>query len=270
MPRNARASLLAGACLGVAFLPGRSARAVDAPGDDDHAQPCRPTITCTAEIMSPGQLELELGGQQAHASGANAWSVPFLLKQGLSSWLEAQVGSNGFTLLRDGVSLQYLDNVNVGPKLRFVEQGEVVPTLSASAQVSVPTFAADGYAHVTDLLFVAYASKDIGPIHVDLNGGFNVLNLSGAVTQGTVSGVLSKSLPLNLGVELEAYYLSEALPVLPHDGGGRAALTFSPKPWLVLDAGGDIGFFWSVRQYTLFAGLTVIPVVFWRPESGGK
>lgn len=242
------------------------ASAAEPPGSDDQAQPCRPTITCTAEIVAPGAFEVEAGAQQLHAAGSSQWSFPVLLKQGFAPWLELQVGSNGYTILRDGRRSAFLDNAFVGPKFHLRGQGTVLPSLSLSAQVSVPTFDADGYDRNWDLFFVGLLSKDIGPIHVDANAGANLWRLDSLRSQGFVSGVLSKSLPADFTFEAETYYLSEAAPVAPRDGGLRGALTWKGRSWLVLDVGGDAGFFPSVREYTLFAGLTVIPIVFFKRD----
>jgi hypothetical protein len=131
--------------------------------------------------------------------------------------------------------------------------------------LSVPTFAADGYVHNDNAVFVSYASKDLGPVHADWNVGLGALQLNGSPrVQEYTSLALSAALPANLGVDLEGYIFSKADPVAPHDGGLRAALTVAARPWLVFDAGGDVGFFPSVRGYSLFAGVTIIPVVFWR------
>jgi hypothetical protein len=62
---------------------------------------------------------------------------------------------------------------------------------------------------------------------------------------------------------------SDAAPVTSRDAGLRGALTYSPRPWLVIDAGADLGLYFSTRRYTVFAGLTVIPVVFWRAATSG-
>jgi hypothetical protein len=264
MRGKVRGPWMAGSVLALSGVSATSAWAIDVPDSHDNAQPCRPTITCTADITSPGTLEVEAGGQWEHTSGRNEGSFPFLLKQTFLSWLQLQVGSNGYTLLRDGIQAQYLDNVVIGPKLHLVDQGKLAPSLAVSAEVSVPTFDATGYNRYIDLFLVTYASKDLGPIHVDLNGGAYLWRLEALEAQAFVSGVLSMSLPLNLGPELEGYYFSDAAPVASHDGGVRAAMTWKARPWLVLDLGGDVGFFPSVREFTLFAGLTVIPVVFYR------
>ena len=39
------------------------------------------------------------------------------------------------------------------------------------------------------------------------------------------------------------------------------------RPWLIVDAGADAGLFPDTRQYTVFAGLTIIPVALWRPTE---
>jgi hypothetical protein len=251
---------------GLATLLAARPSAADAPDSHDRAQPCRPTITCTADIVAPGAFEFEVGGQQAHVAGQSVWSFPFLLKQSLTNWLQLQVGSNGFTTLNE-TDIRFLDNVFVGPKFHLANQDTLQPSVSVSGQVSIPTFAATGYDRHWDLFFVGYVSKDVGPIHVDVNGGVDMWHLDSVRAQAWVSGVLSKSLPANFTLEAEIYYFADQAPVVPHDGGLRGALTWAPLPWLVVDAGGDGGFYPSVRGYTVFAGLTMIPVVSWRVPS---
>ncbi len=237
------------------------------PVDQDQAQPCRPTITCTAEFAPPGSLEVEAGAAFAHGAHLEEWTVPFLLKQTFASWFQLQVGSNGYTLVRSDSQARYLDNIYIGPKFHLVDQKEVIPSIAWSAQVSLPTFPAAGYVRETDLIFVGYASKDLKPIHVDWNVGLDLWRLGDSTrAQGYTSLVLSTALPAHFGVEGEGYIFSGAGSAANHDGGLRGVVTFSPRPWLVFDAGADAGFFRSVRGYTLFAGMTIIPVVFWRED----
>jgi hypothetical protein len=63
-------------------------------------------------------------------------------------------------------------------------------------------------------LFIAYVTKDFGPLHADLNLGENI------------------------------------------------------RPWLVFDCGGDVGLFPSTRAYSLFIGMTIVPVLLWRDPNG--
>lgn len=52
----------------------------DWPDARDQAHPCRPTVSCTADIVAPGRLEVEVGA--LYASGAaHALAFPLLLKQ---------------------------------------------------------------------------------------------------------------------------------------------------------------------------------------------
>ena len=66
------------------------------------------------------------------------------------------------------------------------------------------------------------------------------------------------------GLMAEAYAFSDAAPVAAKDGGVLFAVTHAPRAWLMFDFGGDIGFFPATRAYSVFVGMTIIPVVLWR------
>jgi hypothetical protein len=240
----------------------------DLPDSRDHAQPCRPTISCTAEIVAPGDFELETGGAYAHASGLDQRNLPFLLKQGFFPWLEGQVGSNGYTNITGTTRAFFLDNIFVGPKVHFTGESKFVPSLALTSQISLPTASATGYVRRTNAFFVAHASKDFKPLHVDANFGESLWHLDGPLqAQEFVAVAVTASLPANFSAILEGYFFSDAPPAAPEDGGLRPAVTFAAKSWLVVDAGGDIGFFPATRGFTVFAGVTMIPIVFWRTAS---
>jgi hypothetical protein len=114
---------------------------VDLPDARDQAHPCRPTVSCTADIVAPGRVEAEAGVlYSSPASGAAVLSFPILLKATLTPLVQLQVGSNGFTFVDATPAVRYFDNVVFGPKLHVHDQGEIWPSLAVSAQVSVPTF----------------------------------------------------------------------------------------------------------------------------------
>ena len=247
--------------------PGSTMWSSDWPDFRDSAHPCRPTISCTADITAPGTLEIEAGEVYSGASGgAHAASFPLQLKQTLTPLVQLQAGTNGYTFLGPSPRARYLDNVVLGPKLHLLDQGDGWPSLALSAQLGLPTFAADGYTRSDDAFFTAYASKDLGALHVDFNVGLDVWQLgSAAQPQEFAALALSTALSSLFGVALEGYAFSDAAPVASRDGGVRAALGFTARPWLVVDTGGDVGFFPSTRAYSLFLGATVIPAVLWRP-----
>ncbi len=251
----------------VVLLLAGTAAALDGPGDTQ-AMPCRPTIACTAELAAPGAFELEAGAIYRHLAGnLGQLSFPFLLKATLASWVQLQLGSNGYAHEHGTGAASYFDNINLGAKLHLVDQATIVPAVSVSVTASVPLAAQTGYAEYDSLLMTGYVSKDIGPLHADFNAGLYRLGVnSDPVLQEWLSLALSTSLPAHLGVAVENYYFTPAAPVASHDGGTLLALSYNPVRWLVLDAGADIGYFSSTRSFSVFGGLTVVPFVFWKPS----
>lgn len=53
----------------------------------------------------------------------------------------------------------------------------------------------------------------------------------------------------------------------PRDGGFLFAFSHSPRTWLTFDVGGDLGFFPSTRAYSVFVGMSIIPVILWKPAG---
>jgi hypothetical protein len=255
-----------------AVFADRNATAADYPDARDAAKPCRPTISCTAEIAAPGTLELESGVLASKlGDGTRSLSIPFLLKETVARFLQLQVGSNGYTTTTSSPRARYLDNVAVGAKLHLVDQHGFLPALALSAAWGIPTFAATGYTRNEDAFFTGYASKDVGPIHVDLNAGANVYRLEAPRTQALGAIALSGGIPETpFGLAVEAYAFSDASPVQQRDGGVRGCVLLTPRPWLVFDVGGDAGLVASTRAYSAFFGATIIPVVFWRASGGGS
>jgi len=172
---------------------------------------------------------------------------------------------NGFTTIRGAAPAQYLDNVGAGVKVHLQDQCAIGPSLAVTALVSVPTFPSESHLRTYDGFLTGHASKDVGWLHVDWNVGLTVWRLGDApLAQGFTALALSTSLPPPFSIALEGYAFSDAAPVAPKDGGLRAVLSMSPRSWLVFDVGGDIGFFPSTRSYSVFVGMTIIPVVWWR------
>jgi hypothetical protein len=237
------------------------------PEDGDRVLPCRPTIACTADFVPPGTFEVEAGYlYKRAATGDTQRSSPLLLKLTLATWLQAQVGTNGYTVAQGEMPARFLDDVIVGLKFHLADQTATRPSLALSGAVSLPTFTGqEGYSRTYDAFFLAYGSKDVGPIHGDLNVGLDVWRLGSApLPQEFVALALSADLVAPFGVMAEGYAFSSAAPVATRDGGFLFAFTHTPKRWLMFDLGGDVGFFPATRAYSAFVGLTVIPAVLWR------
>jgi hypothetical protein len=192
-----------------------------------------------------------------------------LLKQTLTTLVQLQIGSNGYTVATGPSSasqLRYLDNVFFGPKLHLRDQREAWPSLAVSVEASVPTFRAQGAPRDDDAFFTAFASKDVGWLHIDWNVGVDVWRVEEEpAAQAFTAFALSASPLPPFGVAVEGYYFSDAAPLAPRDGGIRVALSVASRSWLVADVAGDVGFFPSTRAYSFFFGMTIIPAVLWRP-----
>ena len=247
----------------------RTAEAAEPPDARDASRPCRPTISCTAELTSPGTLEVKTGAQASRLGDkSRALSFPFLLKQTVAPFLQLQLGSNGYTTTTASPHGRYLDNLFVGPKFHVADQKKWVPAFAIGGQWSFPTFEGVGYSRNHDAFFTGFASKDLGPIHVDLNLGANIYRLEAPQAQAFAALALSASLPRTpFSAGLEGYVFSDASPVASRDAGARFFVGLSPRTWLVFDFGGDVGFFPSTRAYSMFVGMTIVPVLFFRPHE---
>jgi hypothetical protein len=285
--RRARLFLaLHGVALAALAATPKAAGAAEAPDDRDKALPCRPTIACTADLVPPGTLDVETGvifrklagsapsgATPAGAVGEAAlgetrqWSFPFLAKLTLAPWVQVQAGSNGLTAARGDAPALFFDDALVAAKFHLHDQTDFTPSVSVSAEASIPTAAGQrGYLRTYDASFTAYVTKDMGPVHADFNAALNLWRVDATpLTQGLLALALTANIPPPFGVMGEAYMQTDASLVSSRDGGFLFAFTHSPRPWLVFDMGGDVGFFPSTRSYSVFIGMSFVPVVFWRP-----
>lgn len=229
---------------------------------DDSALPCRPTIACTADIVHAGTAEVEAGYiYRRLAHGVNQSSTPFLIKLSLTDWIQVQLGSNGMTYAGGDT---FFDDIEVGLKARVLRQSDHVPAVSISALASVPTFAATGYQRTYDLLATLYVTKDVSWLHTDFNVGYSAWRLEGSpLSQAWTALAFSVPLDHHVGAMLEGYLFSDAAPLQPPDAGVLAAVSYQPRPWLVLDAGPDVALEHATRILSAFVGMTIIPVELW-------
>jgi hypothetical protein len=256
------------------------------PDDTYKALPCRPTIACTADLVPPGALEIELGyqarrlavplrggappgGEPAAFDHFYQHATPLLLKLTVFEWLQAQVGTSGPVLARGRAS--YIDDLVTGFKFHLWDQGRIAPSVAFSVTAGLPVWPrVHGFIPSYDVLTTLYITRDLGPVHADLNGGLNVWDVTSPRPQGYVALALSTDLPWHLTPMLEGYYFSSAVPVTLPDAGVLMAMAYAVKPWLVVDAGGDVGLVRSTRSFTLFVGMTVIAVDFWETAREAK
>jgi hypothetical protein len=235
--------------------------------------PCRPTISCSADIVPAGVLEIELGYAARRVRPDGFFHLqPLLVKLTVLRWLQAQLGTNGYVFTSGDVSrsLQYVDDVSLGLKTRFVEQTDVRPSLAVSAALSIPTpYRNDTFPFAYDASFWAYASKDYGPVHLDLNGGVNLwqFDISQRSVQPFVSLASTFELPHGMGTMAEAYWFDDGGPIALRDAGVLLAASYAPSRRVLFDAGIDWSLVPTTRTYTLFVGATFIAARLWGERS---
>ncbi len=253
---------------------GFARRAEAGPPDETYrVLPCRPTISCTADLVPPGALEIEAGYlARSITSGGYVHAQPFLAKLSLFERLQLQVGSNGKVLTTGKVASEarFLDDISIGLKPKLLDQTELWPSLAVSAALSIPSWDRHpDFPFAYDASFWGYASKDVGPFHFDLNGGLNVweFDLSPSY-QPFVTLALAAPLAGDFGAILEGYSFADGhARIAPADAGILTGLTYSPRPWLMFDAGMDLGALRQQRRWSLFTGLTIIPYDFWDTDA---
>lgn len=252
-----------------ALLMAPRARAASAPDDSFRSRPCRPTVACTADIVAPGHVEVELGYLMRRGEEV-AHSTPFLIKVSLFPWLQLQAGGAGGVFV--GETQRFEDMFLLG-KLVLTSQTAALPAVSFSGAVSMPTastVAVEGAPPNYNTLFQLYITKEKGIVHGDLNLGLNLyqVNQEAVPMQLWAALAVSVGLPQSFTVTGELYAMNAAPPVAPKDGGFLVALAWAPKSYLIFDVGGDVGFFPEVRTVSVFAGLTMVPFSLYNRAKG--
>lgn len=239
-----------------------SVLAASAHADDLRVAPCRPTISCTADLAPEGTLEIEVGYQlrRGDGSGTVTQTTPFLVKLPVAHWLELQVGDNGFTF---APNVRYFDDVIAGIKLHLADQTAQLPSVAFTAAVSIPTPAQEGYAPTTSAFFTAHASKDYAKLHVDANAGLYVWQIDQQPAyQAFVVAAATYAVTSKLGIALEPHYFAYAEPVAPRDFGVLGAAEYAARPWLVVDVAVERTFL-DPGSFTALAGISLAPVRLW-------
>ncbi|HET6330743.1 MAG TPA: hypothetical protein VFF76_08150 [Holophagaceae bacterium] len=224
--------------------------------------PNRPTFATPARTTQAGVLELEAGLQRSlFRDGSRSDFEPFLLKFGQEARLEWRLGWNGYLTQTapDGSRAQGFSDPSFGFQWHPLDQDKLgfdgaIGLFHKFATANAAQGLGSGKADDTLILL---ASKDAGPIHVDVNllHGWIGQPEDGRArqTSGTVS--LSWQLSGSWGMGTEVYTVG------PLSGTERdtALLTYASyqlSPRVVFDAGFDRGLSNSAPRWNLFCGVT--------------
>jgi len=224
--------------------------------------PNRPTFATPARTTEEGVLELEAGLQRTEAKdGSRADFEPLLLKLGQTSRFEWRLGWNGYLTATapDGSRVQGFSDPTFGFQWHPLDQDQLgfdgaVGFFHKFATANAAEGLGSGKADDTLILL---ASRDLGPIHVDMNYLHGWIGQPEGGRAGQNSGTVSASWPLagSWGMGAEVYSVGP-LPGVARDTAFLAYASYQASSRAVFDAGFDHGLSTGAPRWNLFVGVT--------------
>ena len=234
---------------------------LSASADDDYAiTPYRPSVSNSAQLPLPGQLELELGGLHGRSGDARRDSLPYLFKLAFNNQWGVLLGGEAAVSARDesGNRVRGVGDTGVVLKRAFLVDDKTAYGLEFG--LKLPTAKDSIGSGKTDYTLNGIVSKDLGAaVHVD--GNLNLTRI-GAIDAGTARMQAGWSAAFSLPFADRWSGIAELSGT--HRGGtdntGQvlAALTYSPSKQLTFDAGLTRSLN-SAQEWSLFAGV-VLPI----------
>ncbi|HXC16458.1 MAG TPA: hypothetical protein VNV60_03350 [Holophagaceae bacterium] len=224
--------------------------------------PNRPTFATPARTTQAGVLELEAGLQRSlFRDGSRSDFEPFLLKLGQDARFEWRLGWNGYLTQTapDGSRAQGFSDPTFGFQWHPMDQDKLgfdgaVGVFHKFATANAAQGLGSGRADDTLILL---ASKDAGPIHVDVNLLHGWIGQPEGGRAGQTSGTVSLSWQLSgswgMGTEI---YTVGPLPGLARDTALLTYASYQLSPRVVFDAGFDRGLSDGAPRWNLFCGVT--------------
>jgi hypothetical protein len=228
-------------------------------------QPDRPDVTNGAQLLDKGRVQLEIGGILTRDAPATDFASPFTIRVGVFDWLEARTGGDGLLLRAgNGGRESSFGNVQLGAKVRLIDEPGHAPRLSILPAVNIPTAAASrGFGSgAADYTATLLTGTDVGRrAHVDVNYGIGSIGAGGGAphfVQHVASISASVTATPRWSPYLEAFAFSREEPrgraSASLDGG---AIDFV-SPTLALDGGVQVGLSRGAPDVAVFAGLSVV------------
>ena len=208
-------------------------------------QPERPTVATHAGTVSPGWVEIELGGEHdLYQDGGKAVSFPANLKIGISQRAQLNVTAAGIRGTAASSSAHGLGDVTIGVKYRLLENAPIIRDFAILPSLKLPSASvARGLGTgTTDIGLLLISSRAVGLADVDINIGASrhFGGVSGSPTLSTLWTV-SAGLPIAgpFGWTGELY----GFPGTAGTGGSERIVavltgpTWQPVQWLAADVG---------------------------------
>ncbi|HWT71487.1 MAG TPA: transporter [Oxalicibacterium sp.] len=225
--------------------------------------PYRPSVASPAQLPSPGQLELEMGGLSVKTDGDHRDSLPYQLKLALSDQWGLLLGGEALVSDRQGGERSSgFGDTSFTLKRAFALDDKTGLGLELTAKA--PT-ARDGLGSgKADYTLNGIFSKDVGALHMDLN--LNETRL-GAIDPGT--GRMQTGWAASFSTALDERWTATAelsgtqQARAAHTAQLLAAVTYNPTPRMAIDVGVAKGLTDASQDWSLFSGIVLPLANFW-------
>lgn len=243
----------------IPILLGALVCAVPAWADETGVTPYRPSVSTPAQLPTPGQLELELGGLASKTEGRRRDSLPYLFKLGFSQQWGVLLGGEAFVSSREeGTRSRGVGDTSVTLKRAFLIQEGTAFGLELTAKA--PTAKSSIGSGKSDYTANGIYSQDLGKWHLDAN--LNATRVGAREAgQGRMQTGLSSALSTQFSEtwgavgELSGTRQRGA----PSTAQALAAVTYSPSKQATFDIGAARGLNRASPDWSVFAGV-VLPL----------
>lgn len=233
---------------------------------DENLEPDRPDVTNGTHIVDVGLLQLEFGSTWTRGrSAVRSVGTPLTARVGLTDWLEARIGGDGFLTVTDPSGHQSgFGNVQLGAKLRLWADPGGVPVLSVLPAVNLPTASESkglGSGESDFTIAVLTGADVLAHAHIDVNYGIGRIGAGTGLprfTQHLASWSASAEIHGPVTPYVEGFWFSRQEPdghaLVAVDGG--AIYVISPR--LALDGGVQVGLSAAAPPLAAFGGLSIV------------
>ena len=224
-------------------------------------QPERPTVATHAHTVAPGYVELEAGLEgDRYARNERALVAPIVLKVGLASHLQLNLGTTQFTSVPAIGQGSGMGDVSIGLKWRLLDDDALLGDFAVLPTLKLATGSVDrGTGTGTqDVGITLISSRELGPVAMDLNATYTRIGSANGISAGKAAlWTASFGFP----VARQLGWVAEVFGVPTIDGSGApSSVEFLTGPtWLVSPALNlDLGLITPIhgdRPNALYAGL---------------
>jgi hypothetical protein len=222
--------------------------------------PYRPSVSTPAELPTPGQLELEFGGQHQKQGSARDDSLPYLFKLAFTKEWGVLLGGDAHVWKRDeqGMREHGAGDTSITLKRAFIVSD--TRAFGVELGANLPTAKSALGSGKADYTLNGIYSQDIRRLHLDVNLSATRIGApeegSGRVETGLAAAL---SLPLNNNWTGVAEWSGTRRSGTQSTAQVLAAMSYSPGQRYSIDAGFTRGLNGATADWSFFTGL-VIPI----------